>query len=152
MKFDVWVFLFRISEVKVQSRSDRTRTTGTLREDRYSLQFWSIFAHFFTEWELFQPNVVEEIKIHILCSTTIVLKSCHLWDKMKKYCRARQDAGDNMGHAHCRLDTEGYRHTLGICNTFCLYAAVMVAWTRLNVTQHVHCLSWVPEVNVVTQM
>jgi hypothetical protein len=26
---------------------------------------------------------------------------------------------DNVAHAHCMLDTEGYRHTVKICNTYC---------------------------------
>ena len=29
----------------------------------------------------------------------------------KKYCRAGQATVDNMAHAHCVRDTEGYRHT-----------------------------------------
>ena len=35
----------------------------------------------------------------------------------KKYCRAGQATDDNMTHAHCMLDTEGYKNTLRICNT-----------------------------------
>jgi len=45
-----------------------------------------------------------------------------------------------MAHAHCMLDTKGYKHTLRICNTYCFSAATTVARTRLNVTLHVHCL------------
>jgi hypothetical protein len=26
---------------------------------------------------------------------------------------------DDTAHAHCRLDTQGYNHTLTICNTHC---------------------------------
>ena len=26
---------------------------------------------------------------------------------------------DNMVHAHCMLDVQGYKHTLGICNNYC---------------------------------
>jgi hypothetical protein len=32
--------------------------------------FWSYFAQFFLEWEIFRTKVVEEIKTHILCSVT----------------------------------------------------------------------------------
>ena len=39
-----------------------------------------------------------------------------------------------MAHAHCMLDTYGYKHTLMICNTHCFSTAIMVARTRLNVT------------------
>ena len=37
---------------------------------------------------------------------------------MEKYCRARQVTDDNIAHAHCILDTEDYKHTLRICNTY----------------------------------
>jgi len=30
---------------------------------------------------------------------------------VEKYCRAGQAADDNMAHAHCVLDTEGYKYT-----------------------------------------
>ena len=30
------------------------------------------------------------------------------YENVEKYCRARQAADDNMAHAHCMLDTEGY--------------------------------------------
>jgi len=39
------------------------------------------------------------------------------------------------------LDTQAYKHTLRICNTYCFSTATMVARTRLNVGLHVHCLS-----------
>jgi len=39
------------------------------------------------------------------------IKSCCLCDNVVKYCRAREDQDDNMAHAHCMLDTEGYKHT-----------------------------------------
>jgi len=32
------------------------------------------------------------------------------------------------------LDTEGYKHTLRICNTYCFSIATVDARTRLNVT------------------
>ena len=38
---------------------------------------------------------------------------------MEKYGRAGQATNENMVHAHCVLDTEGYKHTLRICNTYC---------------------------------
>ena len=38
---------------------------------------------------------------------------------MEKCGRTAQATADNMVHAHCMLDTEGYKHTLRICNTYC---------------------------------
>jgi len=45
-----------------------------------------------------------------------------------------------MAHAHCMLNTEGYKYTLTICNTYCFSTATMVARTRHNVTLYAHCL------------
>jgi hypothetical protein len=44
-----------------------------------------------------------------------------------------------MAPAHCMLDTEGYKHTLRICNTYCFFTATVATRTRLDVTLHVHC-------------
>jgi hypothetical protein len=46
-----------------------------------------------------------------------------------------------MIHAHCMLHTKGYKHTLTICNTYCLSTTTMVARMRNNITLSVHCLS-----------
>jgi len=40
----------------------------------------------------------------------------------------------DMAHAHCMLDTYGYKHTFTMCNTYCCSNARMVARARLNVT------------------
>jgi len=39
----------------------------------------------------------------------------------------------NTAHAHCMLDTKGYKHTLRICNTYCFSTATVIALTRLKV-------------------
>ena len=36
---------------------------------------------------------------------------------MGKYCRAGQATDDSIAHAHCMLDSSGYKHKLKICNT-----------------------------------
>jgi Pyruvate/2-oxoacid:ferredoxin oxidoreductase delta subunit len=58
-----------------------------------------------------------------------------------KYCRAGQATDDSMAHAHCLLDTYGYRHALRICNTYCFSTATMFTRTNLYVTLYVHCMS-----------
>jgi len=62
---------------------------------------------------------------------------------VEKYYRAGQDTDENMAHAHCMLDTQGYKNTLRLCNAHCFSTATMVARTCLNVRLHVrvHCLS-----------
>ena len=46
-----------------------------------------------------------------------------------------------ISHGACALHA-GYRHTLGICNTYCFSTATVVTRTHLHVTLHVHCLSF----------
>ena len=73
-----------------------------------NVHFLSHLAEFL-EWEMFQANVVEEIKTHILCSVTFFFffftKSNLLWDNVEKDCRAGQPTDDNMVHAHCMLNS-----------------------------------------------
>ena len=70
-----------------------------------NIHFPSYVGEFFLEWEMFQIKVVEKIKTHILCSVSIFQKSCHLWDNVEKYGRAKQATDDNTEHALCMLDT-----------------------------------------------
>jgi hypothetical protein len=64
---------------------------------------------------MFQTNIVQNIKTNILRSVAAFRNSCRLWDNVEKYCRAEQTTDENMAHAHCVLDTQGYRHTLRSC-------------------------------------
>jgi len=54
---------------------------------------------------MFQTNVEEKIKTHILCSITFFRISCSLWDNVETNCRARQATDDNTVHVHCMMDT-----------------------------------------------
>ena len=68
--------------------------------------FLSYLAQFFLEWEMFQTQVVEKIKTHILYLIAFFRKSCLLWDNVEKYCRrAGQTTDDNTAQEHCMLDT-----------------------------------------------
>ena len=44
---------------------------------------WQYPAEFFLEWEMFQTQVVEKIKTHILRSITFSPESCRLWDNVE---------------------------------------------------------------------
>jgi len=72
------------------------------------------------------------------------LNSCRLFDNVENVCRAVQATADNMAHAHCMLDTKGYKCTHSFCNTHCFSNVKMVARTRLSVTLYVLCLSGYP--------
>jgi len=52
----------------------------------------------------------------------------------KKYSRTEQATDDKPVHAHCLLDTQGYKHTLTMCYTYCFSTTTMVARTHLYVT------------------
>ena len=105
------------------------------------IHFLSYLGQFFLEWKMFQTKVAEKIKTHILCSVTFFRKSCRLWDNVEKFCREGWAADANKVHAHCMLDTWGYKHTHTICNVYCFSTATMVARKRPIVTLHVRCLS-----------
>jgi hypothetical protein len=106
-----------------------------------NILFLSYLAQFFLEWEIFFVKSVEEIKIHILGLITTFSKIVLLWDNVEKYFIVGQIKDDNKAHAHSMLDTQGYKHTLRVCNTLCSSTATMVARMRLIVTLYVYCVS-----------
>ena len=56
-----------------------------------STHFLSYSAQCFSKWEMFQTNITEKIKTRSLCLIPFFFqKSCHLWDDVEKYCRARK--------------------------------------------------------------
>ena len=98
------------------------------------MYFWSYLAQFFLELKMCQNKVVEKIKRTF--QIQFFFKSCRLWNKMEEYCRIGQAEDDSMAHAHCMLDTKGYKHALRIRNIYCSPTATRVARTRLNVKLH----------------
>jgi hypothetical protein len=61
--------------------------------------------------------------------------------KCGKFCRAGEATYDNMAHARCLLDTEGYKYILRIRCIYRFSTATVVALTRLSVTLYIHYLS-----------
>jgi len=53
---------------------------------------------------------------------------------VEKCGTAGQATDDNVAHAHCMLDTKGYKPTLRICINYCFSTATVVKRTLLNVT------------------
>jgi hypothetical protein len=102
--------------------------------------FWSYLGQFFLEWEMFQTKVVEQLKTHILCSIFLFLRNRAVYEiTWDKYRRAGRTTYDNMAHAHCMLDTSGYKYTLKLLNAYC-FSTATAARTRLSVRLYVHCL------------
>jgi hypothetical protein len=60
-----------------------------------------------------------------------------MWENIVELSRPQVTTWD----MRIALDTEDYKHTLRIRNTYYFYMATMVKRTRLNVTLYVHCLS-----------
>ena len=80
---------------------------------------------------MFQTNVEEKIKTHILCSITFFFpENRAVYDIMWKHILEPGHAiDDNMELGLCILDTLGYKLTLTICNTHCFSTATMAAGT-----------------------
>jgi hypothetical protein len=96
-----WKFIFEdLSHICCQNAGN------TKSWEEKQLLYVKMFLHFWQYTQIpelllergtFQTNVVDKIKIHILCSTTIFFrKSCHLWDYVEKYEVDRQATGNNI--------------------------------------------------------
>jgi len=83
----------------------------------------------FLEWEMFQAKFWRKSKHAFWFSISFFRKSYRLWENVEKYCRAGRGTDDNMAHAHCMLDSQGYKHTLRMCNTYYISTTTMAAWT-----------------------
>ena len=76
---------------------------GTLHEDQHTVL--SYLAQFFLEWDMFQTNIVEKIKTHILGSITdFSPENNAVNENVEKYRKAGQATDGNMAHAHSMLD------------------------------------------------
>jgi len=139
MKFDIWIFFENLSR-KFRFHYNRTRITGTLREDQYasliiSCSFLPIMRN------ISNKSCRENQNEHFMFSNFFFLKLCHFWDIVEKYCRVgpghRWQCGKCALHAgYLRLQT----CTVRICNTYCCYTATVAAPTHISVMLYVHCL------------
>ena len=76
------------------------------------VQLWQYLSELFLKWAVFQKNILEKVKTHILYSRSFLFffffffsKSCRLWDNVEKYYRTRQVADYNdTAHALCMPD------------------------------------------------
>jgi hypothetical protein len=106
------------------------------------VNLWYYLAKLLLEWEIFQAQVVQKIKTHILC-TVILKKNRALYEIMwKKYGIARQATDDNIirrmripswitmathTHTHTHTHTQNLKYLL-------LFTATVVTRTPLSVT------------------
>ena len=134
IKFEIWVFSENVWRTFTLHKN-RTRLTGALHEDQY---IFLIISHLVL---LRMAKLYSKITTHILCSISFFIRSCHLWDNVKKYCRAGEAKDISTAHAHYSLDTRSYKHTLRICNTHFFSTATIFARTRLSISLYVHWLT-----------
>jgi hypothetical protein len=96
-----------------------------------------------TKNDMFQTNIVEKIKTHILYSITFFFfrKSCLLWECMKTL-HYRTGHNDNIIRRMCfACWITKATNTLRICSSYCFSTATVVMGTWLIVTLCVHCVS-----------
>jgi hypothetical protein len=69
-----------------------------------NVHFLSYPAQFLLEEKIFQRNIVEKIRTHILYQSLFCVKSCRLWDNVETYGGAGGQATDGkVAHARCML-------------------------------------------------
>jgi hypothetical protein len=110
------------------------RMTGTVHEHQYT---FLIISHS-VEWEMFQAKV-EEIKTHILCSGTFVLK-------IMQFIRCKNIVESDTSQMTiwrtlivCWISKA--TNTLEMCKSYGFSTATMVAQMYMNVTLHIHFLT-----------
>jgi len=82
---------------------------------------------------MFQAGVYRKLKLTFHFQLRFSEKSCRVWDNVEKILNSQtRYRWHNMAHAHCMLDTQGYKWTLRICNTYSFSTATIVAWTHLS--------------------
>jgi hypothetical protein len=108
-------------------RSNWTRITGTLYEDRHT--FLISRSILFRMRNVSDKSYRANQKTHFMFNN-FFRKLCRLWDNEKKGCRTWQAIGDNMNPTHCILDTKGYKHTLRLRKIYCLPTTIKFAHER----------------------
>ena len=89
---------------------------------------------------MFHTEVVQKIETHFMFNNVFPENPAVHEIMWKNYVQPGRATDDNMAHTHCMLDTQSYKHTFRIFNTYCFSTATIVARTRLTVTLYVHCL------------
>ena len=102
MIFDIWVFFENLSR-KFKIHLNRAGKMGTLLEDQYIFIITSCSV-LLRMRNGSDKSCRENQNTHFMFNN-VVSKSCHLWDNVKNYCRAREAIGASMVHLYFMLDT-----------------------------------------------
>jgi hypothetical protein len=90
---------------------------------------------------MYQTEVVQKIKTHILCSINVFQKLCRLWDNVEKYGTARQDTDDNIIQRFACCITKARDTPRILVYNSCRFSTVKMITTKVML--YVNCLSCV---------
>jgi hypothetical protein len=138
MKCDICVFCENLLR-KLNFLRNRTRITVTLFEDRYTFMIISLWF-LLRMRNVSDKSWIENQNTHFMYSN-FFLENCDayeiMWKNIVDRCRPQMAI---WRHVRCMLNTQCYKHTSRICNTYYFSTATIVARTLLNVTLYVNCL------------
>jgi len=127
------IFRKYVQKIQVSLKSDKNN--GHLHEDR-STFFFIISRSILLTVRNTSDKFVQKIKAQVLCSIIFLcLENRAICEIM--WNNAVEPGKPQMTKGRMRIacwNTQAYKHTLGICNTYCFSTATMVARTRLIVT------------------
>jgi hypothetical protein len=101
--------------------------SGTLHEDQYTFLITSRSVLLRTR-NASDKICRENRNTHFMFLNFFIFfrKPRCLWGNVEWHCAVGQATDDKMTHARCMLDTQGYKHTLRICNIYCFSKAIML--------------------------
>jgi hypothetical protein len=113
---EIWYMrIFRKYLEKIQNSLKSEKNNGTVHEDRHTFSIISRSVLLIMK-NVSDKSCRESRNTHCVINEFFFLqKWCRLWDNVEKYCRAGQATDGNMVHAHCMLDTWGYKYTPSEC-------------------------------------
>ena len=114
---EIWhVRIFWKYALKIQVLLKCDNNNGTLHEDQYT--FFITSRSNLLRIKTFQTKVVDELKVQTTCWMPFP-ENRAVFEIMRKNMVEPNTTDENTWHAHCMLDTLGYKHTLTLCNTYC---------------------------------
>jgi hypothetical protein len=129
MKFDIWIFFEKyVEKIQVPLKSDKNKGYFTEYQCIFSIISRSAIRRM---RNVLGKNCRNNKNTHFIFNTPR-RKTCRLWYNVENYFIAGQATDDNMVHAHWILDTLGCKHTLMICNNYCISKANMLTQKGVN--------------------
>jgi len=133
---EIWyISIFRkfVEKIQVWLKSDKNKWHFIWRHS-----FLIIFHSVLLKTRYISDQSCNENQNTFLWSMKLFRKLYLLWNNVEKHSRDGQATDDNMEHANCMMDAQGYKHALRICNILCFSTVTVVARTR-NSSQQNSC-------------